>query len=283
MNLQPVDFKAVAAKGAYVYCYLREDGSPYYIGIASNADRPFRTKHRHVQNCIRPIPDRPELIRVMRSGLTWQEAGQWEKFYIAHYGRKDMGTGILRNRTAGGDGCVDPGPKALSKMRSAFKKANAVVSANHHERSAARYGVSVEFWSSLTKEERQKICMRHRAGICGPEIFNNNRHFGREKLGEAKEIESAAKYGCSLEQWKTISASDRSAICTRFGRGLRGAALFQPVLSKEEVAAQKYGVLVNDWSALSDKERRAFRMWWKRNGGGTLDQWLGRRRSFAAA
>ena len=29
MNLQPVDFKAVAAEGAYVYCYLRADVVPF--------------------------------------------------------------------------------------------------------------------------------------------------------------------------------------------------------------------------------------------------------------
>ena len=40
-TLKPVDFKAVAAKGAFVYCYLRSKnsktakaGSPYYIGLS---------------------------------------------------------------------------------------------------------------------------------------------------------------------------------------------------------------------------------------------------------
>ena len=39
----------------------------------------------------------------MRSGLTHEEAQAWEQFYIAHYGRKDTGTGILRNQTDGGE------------------------------------------------------------------------------------------------------------------------------------------------------------------------------------
>ena len=96
-TLAPVDFKAVAAEGCFVYCYLRVDGSPYYIGIAKKASRP---KDRHNW---RP-PSCPSRIRVMRRGLTWAAAQQWERFYIARYGRKDIGTGILRNLTDGGEG-----------------------------------------------------------------------------------------------------------------------------------------------------------------------------------
>ena len=53
MNLQPVDFKAVAAKGAYVYCYLREhDRTPYYVGISENKNgrRPYE-----LHSCWHPL------------------------------------------------------------------------------------------------------------------------------------------------------------------------------------------------------------------------------------
>ena len=40
----------------------------------------------------------------MKSGLTWEQACEWEVRFIAHFGRKDLKTGILRNRTDGGDG-----------------------------------------------------------------------------------------------------------------------------------------------------------------------------------
>ena len=256
-SLKPVDFKAVAAKGCFVYCYLRTDGTPYYIGIANNAGRPLRVSRNTVQNTVRPIPGRPELIRLMRSELTWEEAGQWEKFYIAHYGRKDLGTGILRNRTAGGDGCVNHGPEALRKMRTAFRKANKISTANLLASSAARYGVSVEFWSSLNTEERQKICMRYRAGVRGAEIFDNDRNFGLEKAVETKAIKSAKKYGCSVEQWKSFGAKHRTAICTRFIRGVRGDALIAPVVNKEEVSSRKYGVSFADWCSLPRNVREA--------------------------
>ena len=99
-QLQPVDFKAVAEQGAFVYCYLRSKKlSPYYIGIASEgSDR--RPIERHN---IAVSKDRRR-IRMMKSRLTWEQACEWKVQFIAHYGRKDLKTGILRNLTDGGDG-----------------------------------------------------------------------------------------------------------------------------------------------------------------------------------
>jgi hypothetical protein len=113
-NLKPVDFKAVAAQGAYVYCYLREDGTPYYVGIAKTARRPFDRHSFH-------IPAEPQRIRLMRSGLTWEQACEWEAVYIKRYGRVDNGTGILRNLTDGGEGQCNPSTATRIKMSRASR------------------------------------------------------------------------------------------------------------------------------------------------------------------
>ena len=97
-TLAPVDFKAVAAQGCFVYCYLRKRSHrPYYIGVATRAVRPFQP-HGVV------VPSDQWRIRVLRSGLSRAEALDWERKFIQRYGRTDLGTGILRNLTNGGDG-----------------------------------------------------------------------------------------------------------------------------------------------------------------------------------
>ena len=80
-----------------VYQWMREDGSPYYIGIGTPR-RPY-VKRR---SCGYPPPK--ERIVILHENLEWEEACKIEKELIAFYGRKDLGTGILRNLTDGGDG-----------------------------------------------------------------------------------------------------------------------------------------------------------------------------------
>jgi hypothetical protein len=80
----------------YTYAYLREDGSPYYVGKGKGR-RAFR-RERAI-----PVPPR-ERILFLKKNLTEEEAFRHEVYMIAILGRKNQGTGILRNLTDGGEG-----------------------------------------------------------------------------------------------------------------------------------------------------------------------------------
>jgi len=84
----------------YVYAYLRNDGTPYYIGKGCGR-RAYDIK-RHT---IKPPKDFSR-IKFLHTNLTNNLALMLEEWYIGYYGRKDLGTGILRNMRDGGKrGC----------------------------------------------------------------------------------------------------------------------------------------------------------------------------------
>ncbi len=83
----------------YVYAYLREDSTPYYIGKGKN-DRAW-SKSGHASRGIY-LPKDPGGIILLAENLTNQEALDLEAELIKYYGRKDIGTGILHNKTDGG-------------------------------------------------------------------------------------------------------------------------------------------------------------------------------------
>jgi hypothetical protein len=83
----------------YTYAYLREDGTPYYIGKGRNR----RVNKPHLRGHIDMRPPKDRIIFLKRN-LTEQEAIKHEIYMIAVFGRKDNQTGILRNLTDGGEG-----------------------------------------------------------------------------------------------------------------------------------------------------------------------------------
>jgi hypothetical protein len=82
----------------YTYAYLREDGTPYYIGKGKD-----RRRYVKGDRTVFPPEDKSRII-ILKENLKEEEAFKHEVYMIAVFGRKDLGTGILRNMTDGGDG-----------------------------------------------------------------------------------------------------------------------------------------------------------------------------------
>ncbi len=93
----------------YVYFYLRKDGTPYYVGKGKDG----RAYQKHEIK----IPSERDRIVFVGINMSEEEAFALEIDQIAFYGRKDLGTGVLRNKTDGGEGCSGHRHSEQTKQR----------------------------------------------------------------------------------------------------------------------------------------------------------------------
>lgn len=86
-------------QGYYTYAYIsKKTNLPYYIG--KGVDRRMYVSHK--KHGITTPRDISQIV-VLEEGLTEIGALALERRYIRWYGRKDNGTGILHNKTNGGE------------------------------------------------------------------------------------------------------------------------------------------------------------------------------------
>ena len=216
----PAVFWEAAKHGSFVYAYLRQhDRTPYYIGIGSRYDRPFAD-----HTCELPAHD--GLIVLMRSGLSWEEACRWEKFYIDHYGRKDEGTGILWNRTDGGEGSlgwIQSEETRAKRSRSLTGRKQTAAERKAHSLAMKGKTLSEEHKRKVglasrgrkhTAEARAKMSAKVRAHK-RTEEHSRNQHMSRR-------INTANRYQIPVETWLSLDKEQTKKVTLRYWRGKRG-------------------------------------------------------------
>jgi hypothetical protein len=161
-------------KKYYCYFYNREDGTPYYVGKGCNG-RINSKSHPGIS-----LPLKERRIKVA-DNLTEEDAIQMEKMYIKKYGRKDLGTGILYNKTDGGEN-----PPCM-------KKGN-----NNHIAGVQK------FWDNLSVEDRKKR---------GKKISNTKKGKGNHIPSKSVMINELNKKFQSIKECADYISGDTSAIC----------------------------------------------------------------------
>jgi len=134
----------------YTYAYLREDKTPYYIG-KGKGDR-INSKRRS----IKPPKDRSRII-YLKQNLTEEEAFRHEIYMIDVFGRIDLGTGILYNRTNGGEGPSGWVPSEETRRKiSEAGKGHIVLEETKIKMSEARKGKTHSEESKIKMSEARK-------------------------------------------------------------------------------------------------------------------------------
>lgn len=138
----------------YVYQFLRENGTPYYIGMGS--------KNRAYSNCRTiPRPKSKDRIKIIAHKLSKSEAFLLETKLIKLYGRIELNTGILRNKTDGGEGSPNVANKiAWNKGKKQSKEHNLKISNSLQGQ-------------KKSSSHKEKIKLNHKKSQKGKHWWNN--------------------------------------------------------------------------------------------------------------
>jgi hypothetical protein len=163
---------------AYLYRHIRLDKNvPFYIGIGSDPEY-LRARERARRSPFwkKIVAKTDYRIEIMFDEISYEEAKEKEKEFIALYGRKDLLLGSLVNMTDGGDGTVNKviTDEYRKKLSDAAK--GKIISPEQREKMRIS---QTGFKHSL--EAREKMSKAHKGRPCAPSTIEKLRDRRGEK------------------------------------------------------------------------------------------------------
>lgn len=183
----------------YTYLWLREDGTPYYVGKGHGKRAYIREKWHN------PPKDKSRIV--LQHWIDEDTAYAYEIYQIDFWGRKDLGTGILQNRSDG----VEKPPNYKG-----FKRSKAAIERQVSSRRAGKgYGQATEhlrrigrsrLGSKLSEEHRAKISTALKGRTQSEEHRRNARDANK---GYKRSLELRARISASLTGRKRSEEAKR--------------------------------------------------------------------------
>jgi hypothetical protein len=135
----------------YTYLWLREDGTPYYVGKGSGR-RAYKIEKRHV-----PPKDRNNIV--LQYWPDEETALAYEVYQIDFWGRKDLGAGCLRNFSDGGDN--PPNHKGKPKPEGFSEKLRKANLGKRHTEESKRKNREAHLGKTTSEETKSKMRNSH--------------------------------------------------------------------------------------------------------------------------
>jgi hypothetical protein len=180
----------------YTYAYLRKDGTPYYIGKG----RGSRAYVKCGRSC-KPPKDESRIL-ILKKNLTEEEAFRHERYLIFVLGRKDCGTGVLRNLTNGGEGASgairsDEFKRSRSGPNSPlYGKPRSEETRNKIRKANLGKQIPREVRERMSQSHKgKKFSEEHKQKIANSRIGKPRSEETKKKLSEANKGEKSPHYG----------------------------------------------------------------------------------------
>jgi hypothetical protein len=203
----------------YTYLWLREDRTPYYVG-KGKGNRAY-TSWGHGVRC----PKEKECI-VIYPAESEVDALETESALIWYYGRKDIGTGILRNLTDGGENPpnargVKRSEETKARMRGRIRSPEEIQRCLASRRAGAGFAHTEEAKMKMSAAKKGKLNPAHNKGITGVHTWKRSEESKKKMCIAAKK---RMANGVPEETRKKISESVKAAMTPELRQRLSIAA-----------------------------------------------------------
>jgi hypothetical protein len=194
----------------YVYqLRIEDDPKPFYVGkgikrrawdhLGGKDGNPDSFKNKKIRKAIRE--GKYILVEFLNMHLSADDAEMWEVFWIAEYGRRDLGFGPLTNGTDGGEGCSNPSAETRKKLsEAATGENNPLFGKSHSEETKKKISDSMS-GRKLSEEHKDKI---------GKSNLNSIRDYSKRNISNI--VKAASKL------WKIITPDGDEVIVENLTR-----------------------------------------------------------------